>query len=129
MSDLDKFDPNALPDQMWATYCPGRWTGGAFRTHAQRGHALSALGHQHEGIIYKWEDGRWVEVARRRGDSAPQRCERCGESVMQRSRYGADGLVNAGIPTTLRDPATGKVAKELQILHLCGDCYRLESSR
>ena len=79
--DLD-FNPNKLPPTIeWATYVPDRTTAPKFKVHTNRGHALNAL--TGIGILFRFVDGRWVEVYRCDDDEYAHKCDVCNKSTLR----------------------------------------------
>lgn len=78
------FDPNKLKKQLWSTYILYRSP--QFKLHDKRAYALNAISlHDHSPfILFKWEDGQWVEICRE--DERPKKsshCENCGINLQK----------------------------------------------
>lgn len=126
VSDLGDFDPNTKPTYLWATYCPGRWNGGKFKTHAQRGYAMSAFANHSSGIVYHWEGGRWQEVLRKDNGLKPERCNMCGTStVSQETAYNGRTFIRNRVKFVVRRDQNGKLLKVLSGEWRCPDCARV----
>lgn len=110
-----KFDPNNqkpphTPE--WATYAPGRKA--KWKLHTNLGHAKNAFYAQWEIILYRHEDGRWVEKYRKEGPW-PEECEQCGANLMEESRYSPGTRHNHGGWLWAKD-------KELSFIRVCRKC-------
>lgn len=132
---LDEFDPNDRDKGTppWATYSPSRRP--SFRVHKLRAHAMAALrnfGRSSGAILYRHENGRWVEEARFQPSAyRPTRCESCQQPTMTddmcwdyqtRTRIPTGRKVNSGRYTLVR--SRGKILDPVQVMFVCLDCQR-----
>lgn len=131
---LDAFDPNVSTDP-WATYAPGRWTGGSFKAHKNRANAMNAMANHKNGcVLYEYVGGKWVERARFNSrEFRAQTCDGCGMSTMGPGHKYVSGqgyikdpskMVNkASVVLERRNGRGSKLVEPLNVLNLCRGCY------
>lgn len=127
---FEDFDPNNLPNSIWATYVPTRSKGGAFRTHSRRGDACNAMD-TYQSKLYEFVDGRWIERAcfdsqelARRVKDGEARCETCRKVFTMKTdtdnrwrRY----QLQRGYQVLHRQP-NSKLTLPIRQVELCGEC-------
>lgn len=123
---FEEFDPNNLPDSIWATYVPARRKGGAFKLHSARGYALNAFTSESKAKLYEFCAGRWHERAVfdvKRAKQVHANCEVC------RKPFDNESYAQAHYRYLYRDRLyqrldriNGKVAWPLAVKTVCGEC-------
>jgi hypothetical protein len=130
---LDEFDPNnrdkgAPP---WASYCPNRSP--KFKTHGNRGFAINSIHNHGYGVLYKFEDGRWVETARIESRAFKKtRCDACSGNLLTKDEtrydYNLGQYVKTGRKvndgTQVFEKRRGKIVSPERVLTLCHGCRK-----
>lgn len=135
MSEFSDFDPNK-PDlgHPWATYIPHWRPGMAFKTHRQRGHALSRVTQNRQCKLYTLRsEGGWDEVLVKDNTHMPEHCDGCGHTMLefvgrydyqrhQRVPDGSGKTFNAGKQYLVRE--RNRIVDPLRLITLCPQCAR-----
>lgn len=122
---FEEFDPNNLPDSVWASYVPGYRKGGNFKLHAKRGLALNACNGNHRAKLFEFTDGRWQlrgtwdKVGKLKTQS---NCENCGKQFQKPE--GRSWEIHRHAPYERVMRVRSKVAWPLSVLLVCGECVR-----
>lgn len=123
---FEEFDPNNLPDSVWASYVPGYRRSGKFKLHAKRGVALNACNRERRAKLFEFVEGCW----HLRGTwdwegklKTQDHCENCGKQFQTTpDRWSYSIERNAPYERVMR--RRGKVVWPVSVLLICGECVR-----
>jgi hypothetical protein len=124
---FEDFDPNNLPESIWASYVASWRRGGKFKMHTKRGLALNACNREHQSKLFEFEGGRWhlratwdIDAKLKERD----KCEVCNKTYVLGTppRYSYEIARDRPYERVMR--RKGKVVWPLQVLVVCGECVR-----